>query len=334
MNYRRIWQINFVVACLVTLAPMLIVVFYCFIRGGLDSRVLAWLIGSTVPAVVIAIFIGTVRQVNRLYQLDVHRSEILKEIVYTHKMASVGRLASGVAHEINNPLAVIQEKAGLVRDLITRQRDQCDWQRLLTLLEGVQENCKRASAITYRLLGLAHHLRDQVEEFNPAQVIHEVMSLFRQKSHFRGITMEVQAEAGLPSLRCDRRALEQVVLNLLDNAFEVLPDGGSIAVEVARQDERRLRLVFRDDGPGIPKEDLKQLFEPFFSARAGQGTGLGLSITYGIVHKLGGEIKVESEAGKGACFTVILPLEPPPGRDREVEEDISRWALHAKGPGD
>ena len=334
LNFRRMWQINFLVACLVTLTPLFLVVWYCFSRGGMAFNGVAWLVGASVPAVLVAILVGTLRQVNRLYRLDVHRSEILREIVYTHKMASVGRLATGVAHEINNPLAVIREKAGLMKDLIKRDREQCDWNRMLALLGSVEENCQRASAITHRLLGLGSHVRLALEELDPVQVIHDVMNLFRQKSHYRGIAVEINAAAGLPPLRCDRRALEQVVLNILDNAFEVLPDGGSINIAVSSQDAGHLRLVFKDDGPGIAKEDLKQLFEPFFSARPGRATGLGLSITYGIVHKLGGEIKVESEKGRGASFILILPLEPPAGRDQAAEESISRWALHAKGPGD
>lgn len=334
MNYRRIWQVNFVVACLVTFAPLAVLAAYCY--GTSDSRgmLIWWLIVGCSPVVLAGIFLSTVRQVNRLYELDIHRSEILKEIVYTHRLASVGRLASGVAHEINNPMAVILEKAGLIQDLIARDCEGCDWQRISQLLTGIQENCRRASSITHRLLGFGRHLRLEIEPLDPVQVVREVVGLFKQKSHFKGIAVEINAAEGLPTVPCDRGALEQIVLTMLDNAFEVLDDGGNIQIEVAVTKGDQLKLTFQDDGPGIAKEDLNHLFEPFFSTRQGQHAGLGLSIAYGIVHKLSGEIHVESEPGQGATFTVILPLHPPTGPDHAAEEDIGRWALHARGAGD
>lgn len=334
MNYRRIWKVNFLVACLMTYLPVLGLALYCQLAAGLSDPLLWWLVLGLAPVIFAVIFFGTVRQVNRLYELDIHRSEVLKEIVYTHRLAAVGRLASGVAHEINNPMAVIREKAGLAQDLIARQKQDTDWQRIDQLLGSIQENCQRASSITHRLLGFGTHMRLEIEELDPLEVVRGVVALFWQKSHYRGISVEVEAAKGLGTVQCDRGALEQIVLTMVDNAFEVLPDGGSIQLGVAVTRGAQLKLSFQDDGPGIAKEELNHLFEPFYSTRQGPHTGLGLSIAYGIVHKLGGEIHVESELGQGATFTVILPLQPPGRMGRKAEEDIGRWALHARGSGD
>ena len=332
MHYRRTWQVNFMVACLITFTPLAILALYCLYSGGGEDRLLPWLLGLIAPLVLCAVYLGTVHQVNRLYQLDISRNEILKEIVYTHRLASVGRLASGVAHEINNPMAVIREKAGLVQDLIQLERDECDWARITKLLGDIQENCQRASTITHRLLGFARHLQLEIEELDPVSVIEDVVGLFRQKSHYRGISVKIEAPPQKQLINCDRGALEQLVLTILDNAFEVLSDGGAINIEVAGTKGRQLKLAFQDNGPGIAPDDLNHLFEPFFSAGKGDHAGLGLSIAYGIVHKLGGEIHVESEKGHGATFTVILPLEQSGDIDRTAEQDIGRYALQAKGP--
>jgi two-component system NtrC family sensor kinase len=333
-HYRHIWQINFITACLVTLTPLAIVAVYDIYTLGEADRGLLWLILAMVPFILIAVYLGTMHQVNRLYQLDLYRNEIQKEIVYSHRLASVGRLAAGVAHEINNPMAVIREKAGLVQDLMERDGAKCDIQYLHRLLDDIQDNCQRASNITHRLLGFGRHLELEIKELNPVKVIQDVVSLFRQKSHYRGISVVIDCSDEELSINCDQGALEQLALTFLDNAFEAVPDGGSIQIEVAGTKGRQLRLAFQDNGPGISRDDLQHLFEPFFSASKGDHAGLGLSIAYGIVRKLGGEIHVESEMGGGATFTVILPQDQPGELDRAAEEEIGRYALRAKGPSE
>ena len=334
MNYRRMWQINFVTACLVTFAPLAIVLLTCVLLDDPNAHAIFWLLIVIVPLVLGAVFLGTAYQVNRLYQMDIRRSEILREIVYTHRLASVGRLASGVAHEINNPLAVIREKAGLAQDLMVRDREGCDLVRVEELLADVQKNCQRASAITHRLLGFARHLKLELEELDPIQVINDVVGLFGEKTRFRNISVKLAAKPENQTITCDRGALEQIVLTFLDNAFEVLPDGGAIEIEAVQTRGGQLRLAFNDNGPGIVADDMNHLFEPFFSARKESHAGLGLSIAHGIVHKLGGEIHVESEVGQGATFTVILPLKPREGFSQTTEQDICRIALQAAGPTD
>jgi two-component system NtrC family sensor kinase len=333
-NFRRIWWINFLVASLITLTPLLILVFYCIDQGYLGDRTLYWLLLIVIPVTLAVIWVATLRQVERLYNLDIHRNEVLKEIVYTHKMASVGRLASGLAHEINNPMAVVREKTGLAQDLIAHHKDEVDWERILGLLGDIQDSSKRAGSITHRLLGFGRHFQMEPEDLDLAQLVDDVTGFFRQKSHYRDIKVAVESQPGLPNMQADRNALEQITFNLLDNAFASVPDGGNIKLSMTSHSGDTIRLTIDDDGPGIDPDDMKHIFEPFFSTRGSQHAGLGLSIVYGIVHKLGGEIHAESEVGEGLTVFVILPLSQKLQQAGAVEEEIGLRALHAPGAGD
>jgi len=136
----------------------------------------------------------------------------------------------------------------------------------------------------------------------------EVVSFLGKEVEYRNVTVTIDAEPGVPNIESARGELQQVFLNLLNNAEAAVKDGGHIDIRVRTAGERRVAVSISDDGIGIPKENLERIFEPFFTTKAGSGTGLGLSITYGIVQKLGGELAVQSEVGNGACFTVLLPL--------------------------
>jgi len=118
----------------------------------------------------------------------------------------------------------------------------------------------------------------------------------------------LKAPEDIPTIESDRGQLQQVFLNLINNAFAAVPDGGRIEIAIERVDAYTVMVTTTDNGVGIPKEDLGRIFEPFFTTKKGYGTGLGLSVTYGIVHKLGGQINVESELGKKTCFTITLPI--------------------------
>ena len=140
------------------------------------------------------------------------------------------------------------------------------------------------------------------------ELLKEVVSFLGKEAESRNVTITVEAEPGVPNVESDRGQLQQVFLNILNNAEAAVRDGGHIDIRVRMARERRVAVSIADDGIGIPKENMGRIFEPFFTTKEGSGTGLGLSITYGIVQKLGGEITVQSEAGKGTCFTVPLPV--------------------------
>jgi signal transduction histidine kinase len=250
--------------------------------------------------------------VNRIHAADQRRVQALHQVEYANKLASIGRLASGVAHEINNPLAIINQKAGLIKDLFTINRDYAGNEKLMGLVEDVLASVRRSGAVTRRLLDFARHMEPSQEEVDIEAIIRQVLAFMEKEAERRCIAISVAVPEKIPVFRSDRGNLQQIFLNLINNAFAAIKDGGRIAVTVARQGRAHIQVTVADTGHGIPEADLKRVFEPFFSTRQGHGgTGLGLSVTYGLVAEMGGAITVDSQVGTGTRFMVSLPLEPP-----------------------
>jgi two-component system NtrC family sensor kinase len=218
-------------------------------------------------------------------------------------------LASGVAHEVNNPLAIINEKAGLMRDLVSSEETPPSQERLLKLIDAVLGSVSRCTKITHRLLGFARHMNVQFETIDLPELIGEVLGFLEKEFKYRNIAVGVRNRSEMGQIRSDRGQLQQVFLNLINNAVSAVADGGHIDIEIVQSNENALTVEISDDGQGIPRENQERIFEPFFTTKQGGGTGLGLSITYGIVKKLGGDISVKSELGNGTCFTVVLPIQ-------------------------
>ncbi|MBW2028692.1 MAG: two-component sensor histidine kinase [Deltaproteobacteria bacterium] len=263
--------------------------------------------------VIIIVIIGVATYlVNRIYMADQKRIMTLHEVEYSNKMASLGRLAAGVAHEINNPLAIINEKAGLVKDLLTLKTGQKNDRKILSLVESILSSSERCGKITRRLLRFARHTEVTIQEIDLEELVEEVMGFLRKEAEHRGITITVGISKDIPRFESDKGKLQQIFLNIFNNAFTAMDDGGHLDVQANLGEQDNALIMITDDGCGIPKEDLKRIFEPFFSKRTKEGgTGLGLSITYGLVRELGGDIAVESEVGKGTTFRISLPLGIP-----------------------
>lgn len=291
-------------------------------------------LAASVLVLFVAVFRGTVKQVTRLYEADLKRAALLREIVYTNKLASIGRLAAGVAHEINNPTAIINEKVGLMRDLVVYDPAALDNERLLGMTETILAAVKRVATITHRLLGFARHLPLRIETLQLEPLVHDVLGFLGGEAQHRNITINQETAPSLPAINSDHSLLEQVFLNIINNALDVLSDGGRVDIRLDQPSPNTVRVRVNDDGVGIPAENLGHIFEPFFTTKGEKGTGLGLSITYGIVHKLGGTISVASELGHGTTFTVILPLSCEPDEARAAALEIGEAAMHAKGSGD
>ena len=267
-----------------------------------------WLLGTSVALVMTVILFGSTYLVNRIRDADYRRDKAFRSIAYTNKMASIGRMAAGVAHEINNPLAIINENAGLIKDLVSIKNEPPEKDRLLRIAETVLKSVERCSTITHRLLGFAKRMDPLVEQIALASLIEEVLSFQGKEAEYRSIAVNVTVPEDLPAIHSDRGQLQQVFLNILSNALAAVDDGGRIDISLKQEDENTVAVTISDDGPGIPEELIDRVFEPFFSTKADYGTGLGLSITFGIVEKLGGRIDVQSEVGEGAIFTVRLPV--------------------------
>lgn len=275
-----------------------------------DTRLqLLWFLVASVAGILVVLTSMTTYLVNRVYIADRNRAATLHHAEHSNKMASIGRLAAGVAHEINNPLAVIGEKSGLLKDLLTYQRDNIDPDRLLSLAAEISGSVERCGKITKHLLGFARHISVTVERIHIREIIEEILSFLHKEAEYRSVSITVDVPEEMPEFECDRGKLQQILLNLVNNAFQAVSDHGTVGIEVSQPDEGHLAIVVHDDGCGIAEEDRKRIFEPFFSTKHDSGgTGLGLSITYGLVRKLGGEIEVKSVVDEGTEFTITLPL--------------------------
>ena len=236
-----------------------------------------------------------------------------QQLYQTAKLASLGELAAGVAHEINNPLNGVINFAQLLKD---EDAGRSDFER--QMIDGVIEEGERIAAIVRGLLTFARHDDNRRAVVSLPEVVKTSLALFGRQFDKDGIAVETDLPEDLPSVYADASRLRQVVVNMVSNAYHSL--------QAKRQDEGRERLLrigarrveregrdfvrveFYDNGVGIRREDLDRVFDPFFTTRRDTGgTGLGLSISFGIVREHGGTIRVESERGEFARFAVELP---------------------------
>lgn len=276
---------------------------------ALRRHLWAFLLGSAVVILIIVMGSSWV-MVTRIREADRQRAQVLHNIEYTNKMASIGRLSAGVAHEINNPLAIINEKAGMAKDIVNLSGDFPQKEKMENLLDSILGSVDRCVKITQRLLGFAKHIDVSMEKIEMDKVVEEVISFLEQEARYRNISIDMEKAGDLPTIVSDRGQLQQVFLNIMNNSLNALSEEGKegwIKVRLKAENRERVSVTITDNGPGIGREHLKHIFEPFYTTRS-KGTGLGLSITYGIVQKLGGTIDVESEPGKGTSFTVTLPV--------------------------
>jgi two-component system NtrC family sensor kinase len=247
--------------------------------------------------------------VDRIREADQKRESFHAEMEHTGKLASLGRLAAGVAHEINNPLAIINEKAGLLKDLVEFSQEYHDREKLISQVDSILRSVNRCREVTHRLLGFAKRMDVKVETIYLNELLQEVLGFLEKEAFHRSITVSFNLAPELGPISHDRGQLQQVFLNIINNAFEAVEDGGNITIATRENetDPGNIEVTFTDDGRGIHPDDLKHIFDPFYSRGKEQGTGLGLSISYGIIAKCGGDIRVESELAKGSTFTVVLP---------------------------
>lgn len=268
---------------------------------------------------VIAIILAVVKLsgdlVRNIREADEKRESAFRELEHSQKLSSIGRLAAGVAHEINNPLAIINEKAGLINDLLSCSKQRLPLaDRLTGLADGIVHSVARCRTITHRLLGFARRLEAHVEKLDLNDIVSEVLGFLEKEAMFRKIDIRQHLSENLMPISSDRGQLHQVFLNILTNAFAAVEDGGQVIISTWQEGPETVAASIRDNGCGMSPETLRQIFEPFFTTKKAYGTGLGLPITYGIVKKLGGQLKVESKEGAGTTFYLYLHehVEPAP----------------------
>lgn len=271
------------------------------------SQLIGFLLVSITSIIIVVIGIVTY-MVGKIDQADQRRFAAMHRVEYENKMASIGRMAASIAHEINNPLAIINEKAGLIKDLFTFREQYSHDAKLIGLMDSILLSVKRCGAITKRLLKFARHMDETIQPVSLPDLVREVLGFLDREAGYRSIRITVTADEDIPQFETDRGKLQQITLNLINNAFSAVDDGGRVDISI-RKDRNHITLAVSDDGCGIPEKDQQLIFQPFFTTKSKVGgTGLGLSITYGLVQEIGGTIAVESEVGRGTIFVITLPV--------------------------
>jgi two-component system sensor histidine kinase/response regulator len=300
--------------------------------GAVVRRYWSWVAIAAVFLVLSSIVSVYVTRLNRRLRraLAAHGKEMAERIraeealrkseqlrAEAEKLASIGRLAAGVAHEINNPLTGVLTFAHLLR-----QKGNIDEQGKQDLDLIINETT-RVSEIVGNLLDFARERPATRQPLSINDVVCQTLRLIRSQKRLQQITIHEDLKPDLPQVSGDENQLKQVLLNLALNACEAMPDGGTLRICTLTRDGKVL-VRFTDTGHGIKKEHLDRIFEPFFSTKeVGKGTGLGLSVSYGIIQQHGGSMEVDSAEGKGTTFTIVLPSvedEPPDNDDGEARE--------------
>ena len=280
-----------------------------FFRYWMNERkAVKWYILASLLFILSGAVYLTYRMVSTIEDIDTKRAKALHNIEYTNKMATIGRMAASVAHEINNPLAIINEKAGLLKDLVTYNPDHPQREKTFKVIESILQSVERCSMVTHRLLGFGKRMDLRKELIDLEKLMVEVVGFLGKEAELRNITINYNFPPGLPPVESDRGQLQQVFVNIVNNAIAAVEDGGRIDLEGAMVKDKAVTVAITDNGKGIKPENLKHIFEPFFSTKGEFGTGLGLSITRDIISKLGGQIYVESEVGEGTRFLISFPL--------------------------
>ena len=247
----------------------------------------------------------------RLESHERRRAELGHHMVQMEKMATVGRLAAGIAHEINNPLQMITNQAGWIGELLPDEdpaliKNMDEYQKSV---EQIKHHVRRAGTITHRLLGFSRKITAEKQSVQLNDLIEEAISFVEHEAGYNNISIVRKFQEDLPTTMTDGPQLQQVFLNLINNAIDAVDQGGQLEISSAVDGGGTLVLEFADNGPGIKPENLKQIFDPFFTTKEpGKGTGLGLYISYDIVQKLGGTIQVANRKSGGAVFTIRLPV--------------------------
>jgi len=254
----------------------------------------------------------TKKVLDRLKQSDREKAKSDEVLVHESKMAALGKMAAGVAHEINNPLAVIAEEAGWMKDLLKEEDvvQSSNFQEFDESIKKIEYHVERVKKVTHRLLGFARRMEPTVEKVLVNQVLEECVGFLENEALYQNITIQKELAPDLPMTTSDSSQLQQVFLNILNNAIDAIGKNGTITLKTSYQpDNQQIVIKISDTGPGMTQETVEKIFDPFFTTKeVGKGTGLGLSISYSIIEKLGGTIYVDSKIGKGTTFTIKLPV--------------------------
>ena len=250
--------------------------------------------------------LGTVfnRMAASLHERDERlREDTQQKLIQSEKLAAVGRLAAGVAHEINNPLTSILTYAHLLRK-------SCDQPAGHEDIQVIVQEATRCRDIVRRLLEFSRQEKPARVLADWNEVVEKSLSLTRNEAKVNGVEVSCDLTPGLPRLMLDPAKIQEAFINIALNAIDAMPEGGKLTASTGAADGRRVWARFQDTGHGIPPENLGKIFDPFFTTKdASKGTGLGLALAYGIVEEHGGRIYVSSEVGRGTVFDISIPVQ-------------------------
>jgi two-component system NtrC family sensor kinase len=284
------------------------------ISHGQMYRARQIIIASTMLIIVIVavvIWFAANKLIKKAQKNAENREELQLQLLHASKLASVGELATGVAHEINNPLAIVIATTGVIRDMLNPEFGlDASPENILKELDTVDTAVYRARVITRQLLdyGRKNPLRPVACNLN--QLLDEVMSGFKQRAfEVENIKIKKQYDPELPFVLADPDQIRQVFLNLINNAGDAISGAGTITITTTGEGDN-VRVTIIDTGRGMTAEQMKKIFDPFYTTKpAGKGTGLGLSVSLSIVKSMGGSIDVQSMPGAGSSFIVSLPID-------------------------
>ena len=282
---------------------------YSGIRKALRVTLVIVLLGA-LGTISLAIY-RVRRMADRMAESEQEKEMMNEQIIETGKLASVGELAAGIAHEINNPVAIMVEEAGWIGDLLEEEdfQEGENLSEFRRALDQIRAQGKRCKEITYKLLIFARKTDSRVQEVQLNDLIEEIVAISAQRAKFSNVTVYTNLQKGLPSIQASLTELQQVFLNLINNSLDAMDNRGGTINITSQLEGDDVVIEVADNGPGIPAANLSRIFDPFFTTKpAGKGTGLGLSICYGIIKKLGGEIVVKSMIDEGATFRLNIPL--------------------------
>src|SRR5271157_784823 len=273
----------------------------------------AFILSFGILLIVTGTVLTTRSTTNELVRVEREKAASDDLLVQSSKMAALGKMAAGIAPEINNPLQIIGDQAGWMNDLLDKRgaAKDPDFEELASCIKRIERQIERSKTITHRLLRFGRRMEPTQEMVDINRTVGETISFLENEAHFREIQIETDYAENLPRVTTDMTQLQQVFLNVLNNAIDAVGKSGRVDIKTSYKSEasRKILIEISDNGPGISKEMLGKIFDPFFTTKSTEGgTGLGLSISYSIIEKLGGKITVASQEGHGTTFTIWIPV--------------------------